>query len=185
MIPDDAEPHPDTGILRQIDLFFGRRHRFHYLVVGFVTGVLVFWGAQTQIFNPSNNKTLERELQYIEEERQVWKIDSEHLLAENERLRDSVDQINSYGIHLGRFTFDDRGEKRMVGGILTATYWGDEYLSVAVDSLPDHEDKGAQYFEALLGVGIVNPIFHGSMRFNLICREVTDSTLTIDVYERR
>lgn len=187
MIPDDAEPHPDTGILRQIDLFFGRRHRFHYLWVGFAAGLVVVWLAQSQLVEPRNMAAYQREFDRLGVKIERLEQDIDVCDSGKRELLDSIDQINSYGIHMGRFEVGSRNVS-MVGGTVRAEL-RDGYLDVDVDSTGRFSYSNSRWSHQTktlpIGEGVVNPIFHGSLRLNLICSEVTDTSVTINVYERK
>ena len=182
-VPDDAERDPEVGLWRQADEWLGQRHRVHLMWVAFLAGLGVFWLAQTQIFNPSSKHAYEQEL--VRQFRELNAcLESKHDLGSQIlNLVDSIDQINSYGVHLGQFEVGERSVK-MVGGMLRVSRWNREELEIVVDSTPSIVGT-VQKIRAPVAEGLVNPVSCGSLRVNLMCREVTDSTVTIDVYERR
>lgn len=60
-VPDDAERDPKVGLWCQADEWLGRRHRVHLMWMSFLTGLGVFWLAQTVVFNPLSKDALGRE----------------------------------------------------------------------------------------------------------------------------
>ncbi len=170
------------------DRWLRKPHLDRSFLDGLIIGVVVSWGFFSLILSPASQKALEVVIQGQQNELVDQRLGLRDLSIANQELRDSIQQMNGYGTHFGRFaltgSLQSLAGNQVKGSVDNRqNQW---YLSLVIDTcqyatewrIPCH----SFHYNDRLSLGCVIPIRYSHLNYLLIPREFREDTVIVDVY---
>ena len=189
------------GILRQIDEWCGKKHRVWFFLTGFGIAALLFWYVFVPVTLDQTRKSYDRI--YLDQDVKISEMQKEvsRVRLDNTTLTDSINQLLSIGRHwgtheicvpLGSYTPSNIARPifgRMIRAYADVYEPGYAYIRLLIDTCATgvrHIDSHCQYYKDYVPVALEQfaPFSVRSATFHVYCKEITDSTVVIELYRK-
>lgn len=194
---DTIGSQDNLGILRQIDIWFGKRHRFWYFLSGFMIAVLAYWAFQRVVLNPINEKNFELTVNRYEKEVERLQNRLSVEQANFDYIDDSLKTLNSYGIYLGTHKIGENpewpspilGSMVQVHNVQNTDYKGIAILSLTIDTFittqtgRNYIENPKIYTDIDVSLGSYSPLKIGGKTYYIYCSDIDSSQVTVDIYK--